>query len=318
MLGEGFLLGIGYEQDKHHRQLAPYDCQNSRKGCARQDSWENLAEDFILVDDAMSKVQVMEGKSQSAPDIKESKLENVLQYQLTQEELKKDCPRASILTKQTSDAVPVPRSYQHIEPHLDLYTSWSCKNIYWNYPDLHIGGDHVGDIDTSDVLYVTERELQNCDGPILHSVDMDPASSPPRSCLENHQAAVVANAEEVPEKGFPLPKQPLSNSILNNYMEEKIIELYKQYLEDSLSRNASPTQILTSSFVLHNVHQLSLHISQEQNMETTRAKEMVLNCLFSVVSGNSSEFSTPNLQISHIKCSTTMKKKSILKSTYVR
>ncbi|MGH0190602.1 UNVERIFIED_CONTAM: hypothetical protein FKN15_047709 [Acipenser sinensis] len=89
--------------------------------------------------------------------------------------------------------------------------------------------------------------------------------------------------------------------MLNSYLEKKVLEVYKQYLEDSLTKCASPSHTLAHSFVMQNVNQISMLISQEKKIETSKVRSMVLNYLFSAISGNSSEFSTPNLHFSNLE-----------------
>ncbi|KYO40208.1 hypothetical protein Y1Q_0000049 [Alligator mississippiensis] len=94
-------------------------------------------------------------------------------------------------------------------------------------------------------------------------------------------------------------QQPLSNSMLNDYLEQKVVELYKQYIMDSMVNCVSLNQILASELIMTNVDQITQQISRERNMETTKAKDMVINCLLRVASGKlSTEMSTPSLHIS--------------------
>lgn len=98
-------------------------------------------------------------------------------------------------------------------------------------------------------------------------------------------------------------KQPRSNSMLNKYMENKLDELYKQFLEENLTKCLSITNLMASNLLMNNVNQFSLQISQEQNVEASKAQEALLHSfsrcnLYNISHGNSSEFSTPNLQIS--------------------
>uniref|UniRef100_A0A8C2F685 Uncharacterized protein n=1 Tax=Cyprinus carpio TaxID=7962 RepID=A0A8C2F685_CYPCA len=79
--------------------------------------------------------------------------------------------------------------------------------------------------------------------------------------------------------------QSLSNSQLNGYLEQKLLELYKQYL--------------TEGPAVTSLDQMTLQLSREQNVETAWAKDMLLSCLLRVTSCyQSSGISTPLLQIS--------------------
>lgn len=39
-------------------------------------------------------------------------------------------------------------------------------------------------------------------------------------------------------------QKPMSNAVLNEYLEQKVVELYKQYIMDTVFHDNSPTQIL--------------------------------------------------------------------------
>ncbi|KAM5145687.1 TLR adapter interacting with SLC15A4 on the lysosome-like [Mantella aurantiaca] len=163
---------------------------------------------------------------------------------------------------------------------MDLYTSWSSRyaSIYKNYPDLHIGGDHI--LNKKDSGCILECD----DGPVLVSVDID-SSSPPTDLQEEAQEEGVLHSED----SNILPAAPFSNSALNGFLERKMQELYKQCLEETLG---SPNVLMV------NINQMSLLVSQEQNMDQAKAKEAILQYLCSATSGGSSEFITPILHIS--------------------
>lgn len=172
---------------------------------------------------------------------------------------------------------------------LDLYTSWSSMyaSIYKNYPDLHIGGDHI--LNKKDSGCVLECE----DGPVLLSVDID-SSSPPTGLLEGPPDEDVLHSED----SNAFPSAPFSNSILNGFIENKMLELYKQCYEETLVNKGSPNPGWPN-FLLTNLNQMSLMVSQEQNMDQAKAREAILQYLCSATSGGSSEFITPILHISN-------------------
>nr|XP_034972344.1 protein CXorf21 homolog [Zootoca vivipara] len=172
----------------------------------------------------------------------------------------------------------------------------SCKSICKNYNDLHIAGDQV--LPMSSVK--TDFTFDSGIGPFLESSEIPPPME-----------SISIPPAEVPRKptnrysscwrvaSIMQHQQPLSNSLLNNYLEEKVVELYKQYIMDGMGSSASPTQILASEFIMTNVDQISTKLSQERNMKTTQAKDMVINCLLRLASGKiSTEMSTPSLHIS--------------------
>ncbi|KFV20108.1 Uncharacterized protein CXorf21, partial [Tauraco erythrolophus] len=201
-----------------------------------------------------------------------------------------------------SPALHIPKREQNVE-QMDLYRSWSCNSIYQIYPDLHIGGDRVGDhlCDSGCVLDHVCDDLP--DGPVLLSADIPPGQSPP--CEHPEKPSITSlSGNEAEETSIVLCEEPLSNSVLNKYMETKVAELYKQFFEENLMRCGSVTNLLTCSLIRNNLNQISLQISQEQNIETSKAREVLLHslALFSLrnaTNRSSSEFSTPDLQISN-------------------
>lgn len=90
-------------------------------------------------------------------------------------------------------------------------------------------------------------------------------------------------------------QKPISNAVLNEYLEQKVVELYKQYIMDTVFHDSSPTQILASELIMTSVDQISLQVSREKNLETSKARDIVINRLLQLVS---TEISTPSLHIS--------------------
>ncbi|XP_064008253.1 TLR adapter interacting with SLC15A4 on the lysosome [Pogoniulus pusillus] len=173
----------------------------------------------------------------------------------------------------------------------------SCKSICKNYNDLHIAGDYV--VPISSVM--TEFTCDSGIGPFLESSEIPPP-------LESVRVPAASDTNRKPVQGYSscwrlaslVPhQQPLSDSALNDYLEQKLVELYKQYIMDSTANRASPTQILASELIMANVDQISMQISREKNMETTKAKDIVISRFLQIASGKvSSEISTPSLHIS--------------------
>ncbi|XP_066435938.1 TLR adapter interacting with SLC15A4 on the lysosome-like [Eleutherodactylus coqui] len=191
-----------------------------------------------------------------------------------------------------SQALSIPKREALSDATLDLYTSWSnlYGSIYKNYPDLHIGGDHI--LHKVDSGCILDADCE--DGPVLLSADIDNSSSPPKVSLWG-----LLDKEGPPSvESHTLLSAPASNSVLNGFIEKKMQELYKQCYEETLTANASPQTLLWSTVLMHNIHQISLQISQEHNMDHSKATEAVLQCLCCATSGGSSEFITPILHIS--------------------
>lgn len=201
-----------------------------------------------------------------------------------------------------SPALHIPRREQYNE-QMDLYRSWSCNSIYQNYPDLHIGGNRVGDhtCDSGCVLDHVCDELP--DGPVILSIDIPLGESPLCEHLDKSGSQSLPG-DDAGERSIMLCEEPLSNSMLNNYMETKVAEFYKLFFEENLTRCGSVRNLLTCSLIRNNLNQISYQISQEQNIEASKAREVLLQsiALFSLhntTNRSSSEFSTPNLQISN-------------------
>ncbi|KFZ66937.1 Uncharacterized protein CXorf21 [Podiceps cristatus] len=173
----------------------------------------------------------------------------------------------------------------------------SCKSICKNYNDLHIAGDYVVPISSVTTDFTCDSGI----GPFLESSEIPPA-------MESVKVPPSSDTSRKPVQGYSscwrltslVPhQQPLSDSALNDYLEQKLLELYKQYIMDSTANRASPTQILASELIMTNVDQISMQISRERNMETTKAKDIVISRFLQIASEKiSSEISTPSLHIS--------------------
>ncbi|XP_054045011.1 TLR adapter interacting with SLC15A4 on the lysosome [Rissa tridactyla] len=173
----------------------------------------------------------------------------------------------------------------------------SCKSICKNYNDLHIAGDYVVPISSVTTDFTCDSGI----GPFLESSEIPPP-------MESVRVPPSSDSSRKPAQGYSscwrlaslVPhQQPLSDSALNDYLEQKLLELYKQYIMDSTANRASPTQILASELIMTNVDQISMQISRERNMETTKAKDIVISRFLQIASERiSSEMSTPSLHIS--------------------
>ncbi|XP_032535843.1 protein CXorf21 homolog [Chiroxiphia lanceolata] len=173
----------------------------------------------------------------------------------------------------------------------------SCKSICKNYNDLHIAGDYVVPISSVTTDFACDSGI----GPFLESSEIPPA-------LESVRVPPSSDTVRKPGQGYSScwrlaslgpHQQPLSDSALNDYLEQKLVELYKQYIMDSTANRASPTQILASELIMANVDQISMQISRERNMETMKAKDIVISRFLQIASEKiSSEMSTPTLHIS--------------------
>ncbi|CAI9559228.1 unnamed protein product [Staurois parvus] len=180
----------------------------------------------------------------------------------------------------------------------------SCKNICRDYSDLHVAGDQVMAINSVMTEFTCEPSFEFGEGPFLQSSQIPPAMDSlsvaandlPRKPSKRESSCW--KAVSIKDKSIMNQEQPLSNSILNEYLERKVIELYKQYMMD-MSCSKSPTDIMASELIMNNVQQISMQLSREQNMETNKAKDMVISFLLRLASEKQSNcISTPDLQIS--------------------
>nr|XP_006130514.1 uncharacterized protein CXorf21 homolog [Pelodiscus sinensis]XP_025044140.1 uncharacterized protein CXorf21 homolog [Pelodiscus sinensis]XP_025044141.1 uncharacterized protein CXorf21 homolog [Pelodiscus sinensis]XP_025044142.1 uncharacterized protein CXorf21 homolog [Pelodiscus sinensis]XP_025044143.1 uncharacterized protein CXorf21 homolog [Pelodiscus sinensis] len=294
MLAEGILTGIIYKERKQNTDK-PHKCHMNRKD--ERKTWKDHLIGTPAIKDFASK-----SEKQNETIAKGSKTEHNKQLQWKSKEL--PAKEHEVYVKGTiSTALHIPGREQNYENQPDLYRSWSCQSIYQNYPDLHIGGDHVGDYMSDSGCVMDHISDELVEGPILLSGDIPLGHSSLNEHFEK-SATKSLNGDDGGERSMTLHKQPLSNSVLNNYMDTKVEELYKQFFEENLTRCGSVTNLLTSSLIMNNINQISLQISQEQIIETSKARELLLHslALFSfrnAASGNSSEFSTPNLQFSN-------------------
>ncbi|XP_048653225.1 TLR adapter interacting with SLC15A4 on the lysosome-like isoform X2 [Marmota marmota marmota] len=268
MLGEAFLIELPYKEQKYTKFCKPVTCKKTSND--EKETWKN---------------KLLDIEDNSLSPLKRENQEKIMKESLNEQsndtnKIKSVDELSAVKCKNTplpgtvSIALTIPKREQHDERQVDLYRSWSCTSICQNYPDLQIGVDI----------------------PLGHSPIIEPLEKTPTSKL--------LNGDEIREKSMLFHKQPLSNSMLNSYMEKKVDELYKQFLEENLTRCRSITNLIASNLLMNNINQISLQISQEQNIEASKAREALLHSLTlcnlrNISHGNSSEFSTPNLQISN-------------------
>ncbi|XP_007956572.1 TLR adapter interacting with SLC15A4 on the lysosome-like [Orycteropus afer afer] len=297
MLAEAFLIELPYKEQKYTKFYKPFTCKKTSND--NKETWKKQLLD--IEDNALSPAK-MENQEKV---MKESLIEqrnNTCQIKSVDEKTVEKCKDIP-LPGNVSVALAIPKKKGHDETQLDLYGSWSYTGICQNYPDLQIGGDHVGNMYDSG-CFVEHTHDDAFNGPLLHSVDISLGDSPIIEPLENLPASKLLDGDDIREKSMMSHKQPLSNSMLNNYMEKKVAELYKQLLDETLTRCYSITNLMDSNLLMNNVNQISLQISQEQNIDPLKVRVTLLHSLAlcnlcNISHKNSSEFSTPNLQISN-------------------
>lgn len=193
-----------------------------------------------------------------------------------------------------------------------------CESICKNYSDLFIGGEQVLPISAGD------SELRVCNegqavGPFLQSCDVPSAveDSLPGQTSKRDPPYPLRRGSNHWRQGsgrdrsflFQGREGPFSNSLLNHYLEEKLMDLYQQYMMENMVRERAPGSdsdadiicpLLGSDLVLTSLDHITLQLSRERNLEAGLAKDMVLSCLLRVASDlQSGEISTPFLQISN-------------------
>ncbi|ETE62880.1 hypothetical protein L345_11362, partial [Ophiophagus hannah] len=190
----------------------------------------------------------------------------------------------------------IPVQEQYCGKELDLYRSWSCQSLYQNYPDLHIGGDHIAD-HTPDSNRMVDQTYNTLSDPMFSSTDL-PLDTP--FPLQKPRVLKLGHGDEVGESSLALCKEPLSNSLLNKHMEKEIQELYEQFWEEKLTHCNSITHCLMSNGLMSNLGEA--HHPLSHGHQQTLFHSLARLGLHNTSSGNSSELSTPNLQISAPLC----------------
>ncbi|KAK5860860.1 hypothetical protein PBY51_022311 [Eleginops maclovinus] len=218
--------------------------------------------------------------------------------------------------RQISPEIEIPAQARSLGDAPFLVPSF-CQSICQNYSDLHIGGDQVLPLSTND------GEIRVCPkakavGPFLHSCDVPSAveDSPPGHASQGGLLHPLRGGSNRWRLGsardrsflFQDHEGPFSNSLLNHYLEQKLLDLYQQYMMENMAREGAPGSdsdpgpipLLGSELVLTSLDQITLQLSREGNLEAGLAKDMVLSCLLRVAGDmQSSEISTPFLQISN-------------------
>ncbi|XP_069473038.1 TLR adapter interacting with SLC15A4 on the lysosome [Ambystoma mexicanum] len=211
--------------------------------------------------------------------------------------------RSSLLESQTSPAVEFSGDSNL---NRDMYlVPPSCKSLYINYNDLHIAGDQVMPMDSVMTDFSCDSSFQFCEGPFLESSQIPPtaesvAAHAPEPLLKHLRGdSAFWRGGSGRDRSLMKHPQPLSNAVLNEYLEQKVVDLYQQCLMDRMDNGAAPDQLMASELIMSSVERISMQISREQDMDSAKAKDMVISCLLRLASGRTSaEISTPNLQIS--------------------
>ncbi|KGL83067.1 Uncharacterized protein CXorf21 [Tinamus guttatus] len=281
MLSEGYLYRITYLCDDH------LSSELYREAAA-----EEVACEMRPVRGNCSSVDETQGKSLSLRCRSAGKCASSVRYKSSQHTGKQqdDPPQP---TQQTLPAADACEGLTRKDAYL---VRPSCKSICKNYNDLHIAGDYVMPISSVATDFTCDSGI----GPFLESSEIPPPLESVRTPPSNVSRKPAQGYSACWRAASLVPHhQPLSDAALNDYLEQKLLELYKQYIMDSTASRASPTRILASELIMTNVDQISVQISRERNMETTKAKDIVISRFLQIASEKiSSEISTPSLHIS--------------------
>ncbi|XP_038158293.1 TLR adapter interacting with SLC15A4 on the lysosome [Cyprinodon tularosa] len=217
--------------------------------------------------------------------------------------------------RQTSAEMEIPAQAYSDSGDTPFLVPSCCQSIYENYSDLHIGGEQVLPLVTSEADFNVYADVQPV-RPFLHSCDVPPAvedSPPGQRGLQNLLRRGSNHWRQTSGRDrsflFQGREGPFSNSLLNHYLEQKLLDLYQQYMIENMVRDGAPGSdgdvgnicpLLGSELVLTSLDQITQQLSREGNLEAGLAKDMVLSCLLRVASDlQSGEISTPFLQISN-------------------
>ncbi|KAM8895828.1 TLR adapter interacting with SLC15A4 on the lysosome [Lycaon pictus] len=289
MLSEGYLSGLAYQNDIH------WSCSSYNEQVAeKEEETTSATHSYCSVDE--TQVRSLYVNCKSSDKFISSVHSRESQHSRDQRTIMLQTNPNPVFESPTLAAVEICRDSSR-ETYL---VPPSCKSICKNYNDLHIAGDQVMAINSVTTDFPPESSFEY--GPLLKSSEiplpMEDSISPQPSYFPQkpiQQYSSYWRITSIKEKSSLQMQKPISNAVLNEYLEQKVEELYKQYIMDTEFHDSSPTQILASELIMTNVDQISLQVSREKNLETSKAKDIVINCLLQLVS---SEISTPSLHIS--------------------
>lgn len=162
----------------------------------------------------------------------------------------------------------------------------SCQSICQHYNDLYIAGGQVLPLSPGAGNPEGSSTQDQHPGPFLLSRDVPPPSLLPPLLPEFSSSRRWREGSSRERLSLLQDGRPLSNAELNGYLEQKLLELYTEYLTES--------PIMASE-----LEQITIQLSREHKLETGQVKDMLLSCLLKATSTQqSSQFSTPLLQIS--------------------
>ncbi|XP_028840501.1 uncharacterized protein CXorf21 [Denticeps clupeoides] len=183
---------------------------------------------------------------------------------------------------------------------LELYRSCCSLSLCEDYSDLQLGGDQLGE-------RRSHWESQIGDGPLLQSEDLEQMQM--QGLAESHEQgrSLKEWAEPLPMQDkeymvmdnsiLGLSRERLSNSMINGYLETKLLEVYSQHMQDNLARLGSTVEPeLVPALMPASLVALSGKRSdQDSRLDSTQGSVRYLsNCS----APENSIFSSPVLRIS--------------------
>ncbi|XP_007954395.1 TLR adapter interacting with SLC15A4 on the lysosome [Orycteropus afer afer] len=292
MLSEGYLSGLAYWNDIH------WNCASHEQVPEEKEEETNV--DAVLSYSSVDETQLRSlyvsckssGKFISSVHSRESQHSRNQRVTVLQTNSNPVFQRPTLTTVEICRDHSTSRETYLVPP--------SCKSICKNYNDLHIAGGQVMAINSVTTGFPSESSFEY--GPLLKSSEIplsmeDSISTQPSDFPQKpiQRYSSYWRITSIKEKSSLQMQKPISNAVLNEYLEQKVVELYKQYIMDTMFHDNSPTQILGSELIMTSVDQISLQVSKEKNMETSKARDIVISRLLQLAS---SEISTPSLHIS--------------------
>ncbi|XP_046876627.1 TLR adapter interacting with SLC15A4 on the lysosome isoform X2 [Hypomesus transpacificus] len=167
--------------------------------------------------------------------------------------------------------------------------------IMTDYPDVQLRGDHVGDWS----LLSLPKQSSIFQGHLLQPQYLDETLGPVEPGLRAESMQPLHDEGYLVMDGsISLNREPLSNSMLNSYLESKLIEVYRQHMQDSLARCSSPLSLTPPQGLVPPAAQhLSQHLCQDYGVDSSTAYSIAVHYL-STCTVTSSHFSSPDLRIS--------------------
>ncbi|XP_057182229.1 uncharacterized protein si:dkey-237j10.2 [Triplophysa rosa] len=193
-----------------------------------------------------------------------------------------------------SNAVPILSCDGEDHLGMTLYCSWCCPSFYKDYPDLRLAGDRLEHWSPHNLDLLSSED----NGPLLQSQDL---SSLEPSLDQNQQL----NSETQQDEGYlvmesvqgPGWERRLTNSMLNGYLENQMLEVFCQHMHNMACCGSS----LPGTDVMPTLVPTSLTVPKEHSTnreEMDSSSKNVVRYLSTCSAPATSHFSSPVLRIS--------------------